>query len=154
VTKPPLQRWLDTGDLRPHRTSRREIADLLALAERDLSDAQVAALSLDRRFATAYSGALQLATILLAASGCRAVAQRGHHVVTWQVLPELMGVSMRDTAVYFDSCRALRNRTDYDRTRVVSAAEVDEVLREAEAFRDRVLEWLDREHSRLVRRST
>jgi uncharacterized protein (UPF0332 family) len=56
--------------------------------------------------------------------------------------------------VYFDSCRALRNHTDYDRTGVVSAAEVDEVLREAEAFRDRVVEWLDREHSRLVRTST
>jgi uncharacterized protein (UPF0332 family) len=149
-----LKRWLDSGDLRRHRTSRREIADLLAVAERDLSDAQVTALSLDRRFATAYSGALQLATIVLAASGFRAGAQRGHHVVTWQALPELMGVSMTETAVYFDSCRALRNHTDYDRTGVVSAPEVDEVLREAEAFRDRVLEWLDKEHSRLVRSST
>ncbi len=74
--KPPLQRWLDCGDLRGHRTSRREISDLLAVAERDLSDAQVPALSLDRRFATAYSGALPLATIVLAASGFRAVAQR------------------------------------------------------------------------------
>ena len=74
--------------------------------------------------------------------------------MTWQVLPALMGVSMREPAVYFDSCRALRNHTDYDRTGVVSAPEVDEVLREAEAFRDRVLKWLDKEHSRLVRRST
>ena len=65
-----------------------------------------------------------------------------------------MGVSTRETAVYFDSCRALRNRSDYDRTGVVSAAEVDEVLREAEAFRDQVLEWLDREHPRLVSSST
>ena len=93
--KPPLQRWPDSGDLRRHRTSRREIADLLAVAERDLSDAHLPALSLDRKFAIAYSGALQMATIVLAASGLRAVAQRGHHVVTWQVLPELMGVSMR-----------------------------------------------------------
>jgi len=102
VTKPRLQRWLDAGDLRNHRTSRREIADLLAVAERDLSDARVTALSLDRRFATAYSGALQLATIVLAASGFRAVAQRGHHVVTWQARPELMGVGTTETAVYFD----------------------------------------------------
>jgi uncharacterized protein (UPF0332 family) len=152
--KPPLQRWLDAGDLRRHRLSRREIADIRAVAERDLSDARVTALSLDRRFAIAYSGALQLATIVLAASGFRTAAQRGHHVVTWQALPELMGVSTRETAVYFDSCRALRNRSDYDRTGVVSAAEVDEVLREAEAFRDQVLEWLDREHPRLVSSST
>ena len=58
---PPLQRWLDAGDLRRHRTSQREIADLLAVAVRDLSDARVTALSLDRRFATGYAGALQLA---------------------------------------------------------------------------------------------
>jgi hypothetical protein len=150
VTKPRLQRWLDAGDLRRHRTSRREIADLLAVAERDLSDARVTALSLDRRFATAYSGALQLATVVLAASGFRTAAQRGHHVVTWQALPELLGVGTTDTAVYFDSCRALRNRGDYDRTGVVSAAEVDEVWREAEALREQVVGWLAREHPRLV----
>jgi hypothetical protein len=147
---PPLQRWLDAGDLRRHRTSQREIADLLAVAVRDLSDARVTALSLDRRFATGYAGALQLATIVLAASGFRVAAQRGHHVVTWLVVPELMGVGTTETGVYFDSCRALRNRSDYDRAGVVSAAEVDEVLREAEGFRDQVLEWLAREHPRLV----
>jgi hypothetical protein len=70
--------------------------------------------------------------------------------VTWLVLPELVGVGTTETGVYFDSCRALRNRSDDDRTGVVSAAEVDEVLREAEDFRDRVLEWLAREHPRLV----
>ena len=150
MTTTRLQHWLDAGALRRHRTSRREVADLLAVAERDLGDAHVTALSLDRRFATAYSAALQLATIVLAVSGFRATAQRGHHVVTWQALPELMGVGIGDTAVYFDSCRTLRNRSDYDRVGVVSEAEVDEVLREASAFRDQVVGWLVREHPRLV----
>jgi hypothetical protein len=145
-----LQHWLDAGVLRRHRTSRREVADLLAVAERDLADARVAALSLDRRFATAYSAALQLATIVLAASGLRATAQRGHHVVTWQALPELMGADVAETAVYFDSCRALRNRSDYDRVGVVSQAEVDELLRETDAFRGQVIDWLSREHPPLV----
>jgi len=145
-----LQHWLDAGALRRHRTSRREVADLLAVAERDLDDARVTALSLDRRFATAYSAALQLATILLAVSGFRATAQRGHHVVTWQAVPELMGPDIGAMAVYFDSCRTLRNRSDYDRVGVVSEAEVDEVLRETDAFRDQVVGWLTREHPRLV----
>jgi hypothetical protein len=114
------------------------------------SSMRVTALSLDRRFATGYACALQLATIVLAASGFRVAAQRGHHVVTWLVLPELMGVGMTETGVYFDSCRTLRNRSDYDRAGVVSAAEVDEVLREAEDFRGRVLEWLAQEHPRLA----
>jgi len=146
-----LQRWLEAGALRRHRTSRREVADLLAVAQRDLDDARVTGLSLDRRFATAYSGALQLATIVLAASGFRAAAQRGHHAVVWQALPEVMGHGVGETAVYFDSCRALRNTTDYDRAGVVSETEVDEVMRESEAFRDQVLDWLNTEHPRLVR---
>ena len=111
---------------------------------------RVADLSLDRRFATAYAAALQLATTVLAASGFRATAQRGHHVVTWQIVPELMGAELRETAVYFDSCRALRNRNDYDRVGVVSESEVDEVLREADSFRGQVMDWLSREHTRLV----
>jgi hypothetical protein len=152
VTTPRLQHWLDAGALRRHRSSRREVAELLAVVERDLADARVTALSLDRRFATAYAAALQLATIVLAGSGLRATAQRGHHVVAWQALPELMGAGVGDTAVYFDSCRTLRNRSDYDRAGVVSEAEVDEVLHETSAFRDQVVEWLAREHPRLVER--
>jgi len=150
VTTPRLQRWLDAGDLRRHRTSRREVADLLAVADRNLGDARVTALSLDRRFATAYGAALQLATIVIAASAFRATAQRGHHVVTWQAVPELMGADIGVTAVYFDSCRALRNRSDYDRVGVVSEADVAEVLRETDAFRSQVIDWLSREHPRLV----
>lgn len=147
---PRLQSWLDAGALRRHRTSRHEITDLLAVAERDLRDARVTALSLDRRFATAYSAVLQLATIIPAASGLMVTAQRGHHAVTWQALPELMGDDIGDTAVYFDSCRTLRNRSDYDRVGVVSEAEVEELLRETEAFRGQVIDWLSREHPRLV----
>ena len=150
MTTTHLQHWLDAGVLRRHRTSRREVEDLLAVAERDLGDARVTAVSLDRRFATAYSAALQLATTVLAASGFRATAQRGHHVVTWQALPELMGVDIGDTAVYFDSCRTLRNRSDYDRVGVVSEAEIEELLREADAFHAQVIDWLTREHPRLV----
>ena len=61
-----------------------------------------------------------------------------------------MGDDIGDTAVYFDSCRTLRNRSDYDRVGVVSEAEVEELLRETEAFRGQVIDWLSREHPRLV----
>lgn len=147
-----LQRWVESGALRPHRTSRREIADLLAVVDRDLRDAGVAALSPDRRFAIAYSAVLGLATVVLAASGYRAVAQRGHHAVTLQALPEIMGEDARELAAYFDSCRVLRNASDYDRAGGVSAADVEELAREAPAFRRQVLEWLAEAHPRLVAR--
>ena len=116
-----MQRWLESGALRRHRTSRQEVADLLDVVERDLGDARATVISLDRRFATAYSAALQLATVVLAASGYRAVAQRGHHAVT---LPAIIGDGVRDLAIYLDSCRSLRNRGDYDRVGVVSASDV------------------------------
>ena len=74
--------------------------------------------------------------------------------MTWQALPQLLGVDMRDTALYFDSCRTLRNRSDYDRVGIVSEAEVEEVLRETDAFRGQVIDWLIREHPRLVEGSS
>lgn len=77
-------------------------------------------------------------------------AQRGHHAVTLQALPELMGEDVRELAVYFDSCRVLRNASDYDRAGGVSASDVEELAQEALAFRGQVMEWLAKTHPRLV----
>lgn len=71
----PLKELLAEGRLRPHKSSRREIRDLLQVADRDLKDAAVKAISIDLRFQTAYQAALQLATIVLASSGYRAIGQ-------------------------------------------------------------------------------
>jgi hypothetical protein len=150
VTTQRLQRWVESGALRRHRTSRREIADLLAMVDRDLKDARATAVSLDRRFAIAYSAVLGLASMVLAASGYRVVARRGHHAVTLQALPEIMGDDVCDLATYFDSCRVLRNASDYDRAGVVASSDVEELLREAIAFRAQVLEWLTEAHERLL----
>ncbi len=147
MTTPRLQRWLESGALRRHRASRQEVADLLDVVERDLGDARATVISLDRRFATAYSAALQLATVVLAASGYRAVAQRGHHAVT---LPAIIGDGVRDLAIYLDSCRSLRNRGDYDRVGVVSASDVTELLDETASFRQQVLGWLSETHPELL----
>src|SRR5262249_48808970 len=54
---------LASRDVQRHRTSKREFDDMRALVARDLADVQVAALSADRRFATAYNAALQTANM-------------------------------------------------------------------------------------------
>lgn len=150
MTTPRLQHWLDAGASRRHRASRQGIADLPAIADRDLCDAGLFQLSADRRFAIAYGASLQLASIVVAASGFRVGAQRGHHAVTWQLLPELMGPEIGNSAAYFDACRALRNRGDYDRSGLVSSADVGEILEESAAFRRVVLEWLADAHPALT----
>ena len=53
-----LKAWLEQGALRAHKPSRKEIAGLLTLADRNLADARVAALSAEGRFQFAYNAAL------------------------------------------------------------------------------------------------
>ena len=52
-----LQQWHKNGWLRPHQTNRQQIADLLAIVERDLVDAQTSRLSCDWQFGIAYNAA-------------------------------------------------------------------------------------------------
>ncbi|MBW2644686.1 MAG: hypothetical protein JRE23_00650 [Deltaproteobacteria bacterium] len=65
-----LQKWVEHGWLRPHKTSREEIENLLQIVNRDLEDAE-GDISTDWRFGIAYNAALKLCTILLYAEGFR-----------------------------------------------------------------------------------
>jgi len=138
-----LQKWISEGRLRSHQSSAKEIAELFRVVERDLGDAGLVVLSADRRFATAYNAALQLATILLRAAGYRTTGT-AHHWVTFQALPEILGESQRGRAGYFDRCRVKRNFADYDQAGLTSEGEVDELLEEVTEFKQMALDWLSR----------
>jgi hypothetical protein len=124
------------------------VADLLRVVDRDLTDAEIPQLSPDRRFATAYNAALQMATMALYAAGFRAFGS-GHHWATFQALPDIMGTQAQVRADYLDSCHSKRNVTDYDRVGEISQREVEEILAEAGAFREDLLDWLKRSHPTL-----
>ncbi|MEK6665773.1 MAG: SAV_6107 family HEPN domain-containing protein [candidate division NC10 bacterium] len=149
--KMTLKQFFAEGRLRRHTTNAREIGDLLRVVDRNLEDAAVERISVDLRFATAYQAALQLATIVLTASGFRSIGA-GHHWVTFKVLPELLGSGFQDLADYFDQCRDKRNVLDYDRAGEIAETEAEELLQEARKFRTAVLAWLRQRHPRLVRR--
>ena len=85
-----LQRFLAEGRLRRQKTGRLEIRRLLQVTARDLSDSCVEGLSADRRFATAYNAALQLATVVLRAEGYR-TAGVGHHATVIACLRLIIG---------------------------------------------------------------
>ena len=64
-----LKELLNQGSIKSHKTSKEEIENLLDLVRRDIKDAKVKIISTDRRFATAYNAALQLATIVIYCKG-------------------------------------------------------------------------------------
>jgi hypothetical protein len=144
-----LKRVLAEGKLRRHRTSAREIADLLGVVERDLADAQVQEVSADRRFAIAYEAALQLPTIPVYASGHETQGP-GHHFHTFQALRETMGAAGQKYADYFDTCRSKRATTSYDRAGEISETEVASLTRKVETFKGDVLSWLRKNHADLA----
>lgn len=144
-----LQEWLNEGRVQRHRSSAQEVGDLFRLVERDLADAALTRVSPDRRFATAYNAALQLATVALRVSGYRATGT-GHHSVTFQALPEVMGAEVQDRADYLEICRRKRNVADYGRVGEVSESEVEQLIEETQAFRSDLVRWLKTNYPHLV----
>lgn len=145
-----LEDWLKEDKLKAHKTSSKEIQSLFKVIDRDIADAGITATSADRRFATAYNAALQLATVVLLASGYRVTASKGHHFVTLSSLPLTMGKSAIPRANYLNVCRQARNKTDYDRAGVTEEEEVEELLAEVSQFRRDVLNWLAKNHPHLA----
>lgn len=139
-----LQDWLRNGWLVEHRTSRQEIADLLGLADRDLSDCQSTGLSADWRLNIAYNAALQAATAALAAAGFRA-SKEAHHYRVIQSLSHTIGAE-RALITRLDRFRKKRNITGYERAGSVSAPEVQEMTDLARRLRAGVEQWLRTNH--------
>ena len=103
---------MDNGWLRRHATTRDEIANLLAIVDRDLADAR-GGISPDWRFGIAYNAALRLCTVLLYAEGYRAERALQHYR-TIQCLPMILGQNRGQDAEYLETCRSRRNRVEYD----------------------------------------
>lgn len=136
-----LGQLLEQGKLRRHRTSKREIKNLLSLIKRDIQDAKVDGLSADRKFATAYNAVLQATTILLYCKGYQPEGT-GHRFTIFQAMKGILGKDYYELADYFDSCRAKRNMTDYTFAGGVSTTEAKELIKEAESFLKLVHNWL------------
>jgi hypothetical protein len=143
-----LQDWANNGWLRPHQSSAQEIADLLAIVERDLADAE-GNISADWRFGIAYNGALKLCTILVQASGYRPEKTLQHYR-TLAAMPLILGTHRQADADYLDLCRRKRNITEYDRTGAATEADAVELIEFTKELRVEVLAWLKRQHPNLA----
>ncbi len=145
-----LQSWLKNGWLRRHKSSKKEIADLLKIVERDLKDAG-GGISDDWRFGIAYNAALKLCTILLNAEGYRPEKTLQHYR-TIQALPLIIGENRKADADYLDACRSKRNIVEYDYVGAVTKDDVHELIEFVKELKDSVLDWVRENHPELTGR--
>jgi uncharacterized protein (UPF0332 family) len=144
-----LAKWVENGWLRPHKTSAKEIADLLRIVERDLQDA-AGNISTDWQFGIAYNAALKLCTVLLYASGYKPEKTLQHYH-TIQALPFILGQNYKKDAKYLDTCRTKRNIAEYDYTGAVSVDDVIELIEFINELHQVIMQWLKEKHPQLVR---
>jgi hypothetical protein len=117
------------------------IGKLLAAAQRNLADAQLAGLSAENRFDAAYKAIMQLAMVALQANGYRTLTSKpGHHQTAIQSLTTSVGVAPGQVIV-LDALRKLRNLSDYSGD-LIPEAVAAECLASAQALLGHVLTWL------------
>jgi len=134
-----------------HRTSKRELDEIRAVIARALADARIEALSVDRRFATAYNAALQRASMAVACAGYRVTAKTGHHRVTIDAVTLAVGSAAKPFAAYLETCRRKRNAIDYTRAHVAGDSEATEIVTMASAFDQLVENWIASKFAKLKR---
>ena len=143
-----LKDWQLNGWLTAHNTSRQEIADLLAVVDRDINDCKASGLSEDWRLNIAYNAALQASTAALAACGYRAVRE-AHHFRVIQSLVYTIDLPPK-VVTQFDAFRKKRNIGGYERAGMTSDQEADEMLSLAKNIREKVENWLHRNYPELL----
>ena len=147
-----LQEWHKNGWLKPHKTSPEEIANLLAIVERDREDANQKGLSADWRFGIAYNAALKLCTILIYAEGFRPEKALAHFR-TLQALSLILGKEREEDAMYLDTCRIKRNTVEYDCIGGATDSEADELLKFVDELNKVVRNWLRIKFPNLLKRN-
>ena len=143
-----MQDWLNEGHLKAHKTSQKEIEQFFAVFERDMADARVEALSVERKFESAYNAALVMARAALATSGYRTSGE-GNHYWTIQSLAFTLQMDA-DTINQFNKFRQKRNTSNYEMIGVVSEQEVTEMIALAQELRNLVTKWLEENHPNLI----
>ena len=128
-----MEQWRSNGWLKSHRTDAGELANLLAIADRDLADAGAEGLSCDWKFGIAYNAALKLCTMLLYDAGYMPEKSLAHYrtlsSIVYTLGPERKG-------------DAKRNHVEYVYVDGASAAEAEELLAFARELRAEVVRRL------------
>src|SRR2546428_8655342 len=123
-----LQEWVRNGWLRALAATANDVANLLAVVDRDLADARQRSISDDARFSLSYSAALQAAAAALTAAGYRAGRGDSAHFRVIQSLGHTVVVD-QTTIDRLDHPPQQRNQAAYDVAGVGSRAEAGDLVR-------------------------
>lgn len=144
-----LEKWVEYGWLRQQATSPSEVKGLLSIVDRGLKDAQVVQISADLRITAAFSSVLQSCTVALRACGYRP-AGPGHHMRVIESLEHTIGTSTK-TVHRLLALSKKRNVSNYDVAGAVSEQDLAQTIKLARELRGQVLEWLQKNHSELLK---
>ena len=125
------------------------VAKLLAAAQRNIADAQLAGLSAENRFDAAYKAIVQVAMVALNANGFRTLTSKpGHHQIAIQTLHMSVGLPQAKVIV-LDALRKQRNLSDYSGDLIPDAAAA-ECLASAQELMAHVRAWLQAQRPDLL----
>ena len=146
-----LEALRDAGLVVAHEATPEEIADLLALAETDLRDAAIAALSPERKLGCAYEAILAAGRAALHAAGYRVPKSNpSHHHYVIQSLRSTVALAP-SALLQIEAIQKKRNTADYVRVGEVSAALAAEARVLASETLSTVRQWLAEHHPTLLR---
>lgn len=136
-----LENLARIGKLKPHSPTPDEIARLIAAAQRNLRDAQVAGISAETRFDVAYKAVMQCSLAALMVNGFRpSTSEPGHHATAIQSLAITIELPSERCAV-LDKLRRLRNLSDYSGADI-SEEEAASCIRSAQVVFATLEAWL------------
>jgi len=144
-----LKDWHNSGWLKRHSSSRKEISDLLVKVDRDITEAANDTITLDWRLAIAYNACLGCATIALRASGYRIPGGAGQHYRTIQSLRFTIK-PQSDVIASLEAISRKRAIVSYDVAGTITESEVAEAMSLAGELRERLFAWLKEERPELI----
>ena len=145
-----LQQWLDNSWVHKVRRSPQVVADLRAVAEREIADASLPGMSPDGKFEHAYDAIRSLSELALHAAGFALPKGGSKHERLIRSLAFTLGAEQAVDVDFFDQCRRKRHVLTYERIGAVQQGDADDLLEAAKALLDRVKRWLQGNHPDLT----
>lgn len=125
---------LDEGKIKPIKSSKEEIKDILSLADRDIKMAEfVITQDLDWAFSIAYNASLQASRAYMYSQGYRPTSKQSHKN-TFEFMKLALGKKYEDLVGFFDRMRPKRNRAIYDTAGLITETEVKQLYKKSKEF--------------------